>query len=350
MRNPIHSLAVAALVSALTTVAAAQPANDPEHLAAQREQAEHDAELARERAERQAEQQRAAAERAAERAQAEAERQRAAQDADSRRERAGVESDLQRARDELQKAAQEVARLSNQLAAPFVTDVARQFRFAGQRAMLGIGIEDTDRGVRVASVSPNGPAAAAGLVVGDTIVSIDGAELADNRAAGGGKQSPSEILLAQMANVDPGEDVELRVGNVQGVERDVTVRVRDVSPHTWAAPFNDFAFSYKGPGSWFARASPWSQMQLVTLTPALGAYFGTSKGLLVVRGPQNDALGIQDGDVILDIGGREPTAPEHALRILGSFEDGEPLKVTVMRNQRRQTLDIKIPADSSAVK
>ena len=82
--------------------------------------------------------------------------------------------------------------------------VARGFRFAGQRAMLGIGIEDTERGVRVASVSPNGPAADAGLKVGDTIVAIDGAELADTRVAGGGKQSPSELLLAQMANVDAG--------------------------------------------------------------------------------------------------------------------------------------------------
>ncbi len=153
-----------------------------------------------------------------------------------------------------------------------------------------------------------------------------------------------------MANVDPGEDVELRVLSAKGVERDATVHVREISAHPWVAPFNDFAFSYKGPGAWFARANPWSQMQLVTLTPALGTYFATSKGLLVVRGPQNEALGIHDGDVILDIGGREPTSPEHALRILGSFDDGEPLKITIMRDQRRQTLDIKMPADSSAAK
>ena len=88
-------------------------------------------------------------------------------------------------------------------------------------------------------------------------------------------------------------------------------------------------------------------MQLVTLTPALGKYFGTDKGLLVVRGPESAALGLRDGDVILDIGGREPTTPEHAMRILGSFEAGEPLKITIMREQRRQTLDVKIPADRS---
>jgi S1-C subfamily serine protease len=85
-------------------------------------------------------------------------------------------------------------------------------------------------------------------------------------------------------------------------------------------------------------------MQLVPLTAALGTYFGTSKGLLVVRGPESDVLGLRDGDVILDIGGREPTTPEHAIRILGSFEPGEAMKITVMREKRRQTLDVKVPA------
>ena len=53
---------------------------------------------------------------------------------------------------------------------------------AGQRAMLGFVTEDVERGVRVASVTPNGPAAEAGLEVGDTITEIDGAALTDTRA------------------------------------------------------------------------------------------------------------------------------------------------------------------------
>jgi S1-C subfamily serine protease len=90
----------------------------------------------------------------------------------------------------------------------------------------------------------------------------------------------------------------------------------------------------------------WSDMQLATLTPELGGYFGTDKGLLVLRGPGKDSLKLRDGDVILDIGGRAPTSPEHALRILGSFEPGEKLTITVMRKQRRETLTVDIPGDS----
>ena len=96
----------------------------------------------------------------------------------------------------------------------------------------------------------------------------------------------------------------------------------------------------------FTRSRPWADMQLVALTPELGTYFGTPKGLLVVRAPTSTALALRDGDVILDIGGREPLNPEHAVRILASFEPGEPLRVTIMRRQRRETLEMRIPVES----
>jgi len=258
-----------------------------------------------------------------------------------------MQKELESAREELQRAAREVARLSGEIAEPFVTDVQRRFRYVGQRAMLGLGIEDTERGVRVASVSPNGPGGQAGLVVGDVIVKVDGANLADTRPTGGGKQSPSELLMAQMANVKAGEDVKLRVLNEAGAERDVVVKARELSPRVFVNP-SSFNYSFAGPGgAWFFGPNPWSQIQLITMTPGLGSYFGTSKGLLVVHAPDNAALQLKDGDVILDISGREPTSPEHAMRILGSFEQGEALKIAIMRNKSRQTLDVKLPAQDS---
>ena len=56
--------------------------------------------------------------------------------------------------------------------------------------------------------------------------------------------------------------------------------------------------------------------ELVPLTPKLGQYFGTEKGLLVVRAPDDSRLKLEDGDVIVDIDGRTPSSPSHALRIL----------------------------------
>jgi C-terminal processing protease CtpA/Prc len=277
--------------------------------------------------------------------------------ADAAKQEASLERQLEQARKDLEQAARTVAQLSGELAGPIVRDVQHQFRYRGQRAMLGFVTEDVERGVRVASVTPNGPAAEAGLKIGDTITEIEGAHLADTRATGGSRQSPTELLLAQMANVDPGEAVKLRVVNEAGAERDVTVKARSMSTNVWmvpplppapgapAAP-GGYSYSFRGPGNFFFASNPWAQMQLVALTPGLGGYFGTTKGLLVVRAPEDAALQLKDGDVILDIGGREPTSPEHALRILGSFQKGEPLKIAIMRNKSKQTLDVKLPTDA----
>jgi S1-C subfamily serine protease len=55
---------------------------------------------------------------------------------------------------------------------------------------------------------------------------------------------------------------------------------------------------------------------------------------------------LQDGDVILDIDGRVPTGPSHALQILSSYREGEKLKLHIMRQQKHVELPIEIPKDS----
>lgn len=275
-------------------------------------------------------------------AQVQAERRAAADSRDD------LESELAEAREQMQDAAREVARLSAEFAAPFVGDMSRRWRNAGERAMLGFNPEDTELGVRVAGVTPNGAAAAAGLAIGDVITQIEGAQLAAPRGAEGANRSPSELLLAQMQNVDPGENVELKVLR-DGRERDVTVQTRERDSFAFDLAFGNAPFAgaaaaaQRWPGMFF-NSSPWQAVQMVALTPQLGAYFGADKGILVVRGPGSDGLQLQDGDVILDIGGREPTTPEHAVRILASFDEGEMLRINIMRKQRREALEFVVPA------
>ena len=86
-------------------------------------------------------------------------------------------------------------------------------------------------------------------------------------------------------------------------------------------------------------------MEMVKLTERLGRYFGTDSGLLVVRAPSNEALQLEDGDVILGIDGRTPNSVSHAMRILGSYQAGETLKVEIMRDQQKRTIEIDMPDD-----
>jgi hypothetical protein len=102
----------------------------------------------------------------------------------------------------------------------------------------------------------------------------------------------------------------------------------------------------------FMVQGPLSDMELATLTPQLGRYFGTDKGVLVVRAPAEGAMKLEDGDVILAIDGRVPTSGSHATRILGSYQPGEKVMLRIVRQHK--TLDLQTnapegPADPSKV-
>jgi S1-C subfamily serine protease len=92
----------------------------------------------------------------------------------------------------------------------------------------------------------------------------------------------------------------------------------------------------------------WGDMELVELNEGLGRYFGTDSGLLVVSAPKSDSFKLQDGDVIMSIDDREPTSVSHAMRILASYQPGESLELNIMRDKRRQTLNIELPDDRTS--
>ncbi len=248
-------------------------------------------------------------------------------------------SELAQARQALEDAARAVARLSAQAAGP----VIREIRIISGRAMLGINISDGEDGVSVDGVTPGGPAAESGVETGDVIVSLDGAELSGD--------SPAELLIAQMENVSPGDTVTLTVVR-DGDEVDIEVETGSSAglfsrQDSGDRRFN-FAELFRNRGDVARRLGDfsrrWGDMELAELTPELGAYFGTETGILVVRAPADDTLeALRDGDVILEIGGRTPNSTQHALRILASFASGETLELTIMREQRRQTVEIEFP-------
>ena len=263
----------------------------------------------------------------------------AAQTAEEREQLREAREELQEAREALEDAAREVARLSAQAVGPAI----RGFTIISSPAVLGINISDAEGGVRVIGVTPGGPADDSGVETGDIIVALDDAEFSG--------ESSTELLMEQMASVSPGDTVMLTIVR-DGDEEEVEVVAGSTSAIFGRDDAGNRRFGLgdlvEGRGEiadrfrFFRR--PWRDMELVELTPELGAYFGTETGILVVRSPSDEVLDVlMDGDVILEIGGRTPNDPEHALRILASFESGETLELSIMRNQRRQTLEVEFP-------
>lgn len=257
-----------------------------------------------------------------------------------------LEQRLADAQRRLEDAAREVAELSAEAAGG---PGMRGFELAvgnPRRAMLGVilGPAEPNGGVRVESVSPGGPAAEAGVRPGDVIVAVQARPVATGRE-----------LVRAMESIQPGEKVPLRLQR-GGRPVEVWVEARGLDhPLFFNAPGGSWpsgltaplALAFESGDHWLLAG--WGNAELVTLTPGLGRYFGAEKGVLVARAPGDAMPGLQDGDVILSIGGREPQSGSHAMRILRSYQPGEQVEFRILRDRRQQTLFAKIPDRASDV-
>lgn len=200
-------------------------------------------------------------------------------------------------------------------------NVERTLSQEGHRAVLGIvtGSQDTP-GVRVTGVTPDGPAHRAGLRSGDVILEVDGVPLGD--ASG---HTALDRLLEFLAGATPGDRVAIHFA-------------RNRDDHFTDLVLGDAADLPRQVRS-DAVAGPWADLELAAMSPGLGRYFGTERGLLVLRAPDEATVALQDGDVILRIGQRAPSSPAHAQQMLASYQAGEALRVRIMREGREMTLD-----------
>ncbi len=263
-------------------------------------------------------------------------------DADDEEE---IELRLEDARQRLEKAVREVAELSAE-AGGVAAERAFEFRMrAPRRAMLGVNLGAAEQGgVRVNGVSPGGPAAEAGVKTGDVIIAVQAKPVTTGRE-----------LVKVMEAIEPGERVALELKR-DGKPVKVAVEARPLDNvfimRNGAVPAMPVieglpamppmaGFAYAEEPHWLLEA--WGDTEFVSLTPGLGRYFGADEGVLVVRAPGDSSLGLQDGDVIVSIGGREPQNGRHAMRILRSYQPGEAVEIKILRDRRTQTLSSKVP-------
>jgi S1-C subfamily serine protease len=303
-----------------------------------------------------------------------------------------AEKQLADARQKLEAAAQEVARLSGQMGQRFNFQLGLDPGQGPPRALLGVSVDGTAgrEGARVADVSPGGAAAEAGIKAGDIITGIADTDLTKD-------SDPSRALVEKMRQLTPDQKVKV------AVLRDGKKLSFDVTPRP--APFSVMSRREifggrgpddrggrgpgdRGPGAGGSPGGPgpnanvrdfrlqgqpggrdmggpdamarllervggsdprlfddarFGGAELASLSERLGSYFGVKTGVLVVRAGVDSPFKLQDGDVILAIDGREITTGQQAGRILRSYQPGEKLTLKVQRDRKLQTIEGTAP-------
>lgn len=265
---------------------------------------------------------------------------------------------MREAEERLAEAARRVAELSSERLGSM--DGIQRFAFDfSNRPRIGVTIDSDEtpgpvEGVSVIGVTPGSAAADAGLRAGDVLTSINGESLSADSV-----KAANTILFDFMKGIEEGDTLEieyLRDGKVGKVA--VEPRVNDRRIFAFAGPGGDdesHAPGFPAPpdiverfrfgGGW---RGTWGDMELVEINAGLGRYFGTDKGLLVISAPKSNAFKLQEGDVIQSIDGREPSSVNHCMRILGSYQPGEKLVLNIMRDKRRETIEVEVPDDRSS--
>jgi S1-C subfamily serine protease len=242
----------------------------------------------------------------------------------------------------------------------------RMLEFVMQRrARLGLKVNlrarSTDSlGAYVDAVSPNGPAAKAGIQTGDIITKVDGKSVLAGGEAEGVREReslPGLRLIELSARLAPNDTVSIEflrgkerktVSVVTADEPDILLRGEpggrgfafrfhpDGPRRMITALEDDLDVSLAGPP--FIYGSPLANLELAPLNPDLGRYFGATDGVLVINVPKDSDLGLKGGDVVLAIDGRKPASSSHLLRIMRSYERGESFKLDILRNGKRESV------------
>jgi S1-C subfamily serine protease len=201
------------------------------------------------------------------------------------------------------------------------------------RPRLGVWIHseantETDRyGALIDGVMKGSPADKAGIKEGDVITELDGVSLLSGEEEYDEELSaPGQRLVERTKELEKGDTIVVKLRRDGATETvDLVVGIPEVhvsGPQTFALQLG-------------AR---WPGLELVSLSPGLGEYFGAEEGVLVVSVPEDSELNLVDGDVIRAIDGRKVKSPSHAMRILRSYKADEEVTFDILRKQRSMSV------------
>ena len=301
-------------------------------------------------------------------------------------DRAKIEAargELSEMREQMRELSRKMAELSNQVGEGGPRSYA--FRYIGDpdRAMIGVVLGMEDEHVTVGAMTPDGPAARAGLRGSDVLIAIDHQPIAAkttlesvqkaNSLLGNLKEGQKvtidylrdgkkgSVTLAaerreawswpQLMNEDP-EHPFLPKNFDRRIQAEVE-RAQREAERASSAQVRKAIETARRETQKAARSGrmflsmPWWGLNLAPLNAELGHYFGTDKGVLVIAADEGSLPGIRGGDVITSIAGEPVGRPEDALRALRDQPSGKDVPIKLLRDRKTLALNMKAPEFNS---
>ncbi len=214
---------------------------------------------------------------------------------------------------------------------------------AGNGAFLGILLDEeasVDDGILLLGVTPDGPAQNAGLKADDVITSINSESMARTKG-----KSPASHLYKTMKTVKPGEQLTILIDR-KGQQKKIIFSAGKRGDHLQNGInflADDLEKRINKKIHIEVENDAFAEIELYPINNKLGRYFGSDKGMLVLNIPDDNQFSLHQGDVILKIGDRSPNSTSKTWRILESYDSGDNINLTLMRDQKEITLSIKKP-------
>ncbi len=250
--------------------------------------------------------------------------------------------------------------LASAIPVDLLEKVTTEIRETGkvQRGWLGVSLSVTATGeVEIVEVTVDSPAANAGLQEGDLILEIAGQEVSDR-----------EMLAREIRMRKPGDTVEILVER-EGDKKKLDVELGEYSQQNirqeFELKFPELFFSPKKDSpKTFRIPAPSEREGFVTvfgnqkyigvyvqqLNPELAEFFGLEDGTgLLVNKIEEDSpaekAGFKVGDVIVRADGKVMNSQDRLTRLIQSQEEGDKVKLDIIRDKKAQTLEVEIALD-----
>lgn len=254
-----------------------------------------------------------------------------------------------------------------------------------RRPVIGVVLApDAQAGVQIAGVTPDGAAAKAGLKAGDRLLTVDGKAVAGEDA--GARMANARDMLGELDTKTPVAIGYLREGREASVslvprldsrvmvwnQADGAVMkaggpvfIQQGVDGTMAIESDSIEIEHLGttPGMhtevvrisrsgdcaggdcrapMLAEAFRWNGLNLASVDPQLGRYFGTDRGVLVLS-PGEDLAGLQAGDVIRNVAGKPVATPREAMDALRAAPAGSKVEVEYLRDRQSARAQVQVP-------